>query len=83
MIAARKMDQLKTVQEEIRLLGGICDTMVINIRDPVMTSKLIEDIVTKYGKLNCLVVKEGYMVDEKEKGLTSYNRNDKMRRGPS
>lgn len=57
VIAARKIDQLKAVQEEIQLLGGICDIMVVNIRDAAMTAKMIEDIVAKHGKLNCLVVK--------------------------
>ncbi|KAG0055056.1 hypothetical protein BGZ83_009692 [Gryganskiella cystojenkinii] len=59
VIAARKTDQLKATQEEIQLLGGICDTMVVNIRDPDMTTKLIEDIVAKHGKLNCLVNNAG------------------------
>ncbi|GJJ76721.1 hypothetical protein EMPS_09080 [Entomortierella parvispora] len=59
VIAARKVDQLKAVQEEIRLLGGICDIMVVNIRDAAMTAKMIEDIVVKQGKLNCLVNNAG------------------------
>lgn len=56
VIAARKQDQLTTVAEEIRKLGGKCDTMQINIRDPVKALEMIEAIVAKHGKLTCLVV---------------------------
>ncbi|KAG0003357.1 hypothetical protein BGZ80_001294 [Entomortierella chlamydospora] len=59
VIAARKMDPLKAVQEEIKNLGGICDTMQINIRDAAMATKLIQDIVKKHGKLSCLVNNAG------------------------
>ncbi|KAF9200867.1 hypothetical protein BGZ49_008906 [Haplosporangium sp. Z 27] len=59
VIAARKIEPLKTVQEEIRKLGGVCETMQINIRDAAMATKLIQDIVEKYGKLDCLVNNAG------------------------
>ncbi|KAG0369616.1 hypothetical protein BC939DRAFT_530500 [Gamsiella multidivaricata] len=59
VIAARKIDQLQAVQNEIQLLGGICDTMQINIRDAAMATKLIENIVIKHGKLDCLVNNAG------------------------
>lgn len=56
VIAARKLDQLTAVAEEIRKLGGKCDTMQINIRDADKALELIENVVTKHGKLTCLVV---------------------------
>lgn len=56
VIAARKQDQLTAVAEEIRKLGGKCDTMQINIRDASKALELIENIVAKHGKLTCLVV---------------------------
>ena len=56
VIAARKLDQLTAVAEEIRKLGGKCDTMQINIRDAAKALELIENIVAKHGKLTCLVV---------------------------
>ncbi|KAF9432700.1 hypothetical protein BGZ76_010440 [Entomortierella beljakovae] len=59
VIAARKVHQLKAVQEEIIKLGGICDAMQVNIRDPDMTKKLIRDIVEKHGKLTGLVNNAG------------------------
>ncbi|KAK3819533.1 MAG: hypothetical protein J3Q66DRAFT_274535, partial [Benniella sp.] len=59
VIAARKMHQLAIVQEEIHKLGGICDTMQINIRDAAMATKLIQDIVTKHGRIDCLVNNAG------------------------
>ncbi|KAF8975412.1 hypothetical protein BGZ46_009143 [Entomortierella lignicola] len=59
VIAARKIEPLKTVQEEIRKLGGVCETMQINIRDADMATKLIQDIIEKHGKLDCLVNNAG------------------------
>ncbi|KAG0293573.1 hypothetical protein BGZ98_002115 [Dissophora globulifera] len=59
IIAARKLDQLKATAEEIHKLGGICDTMQINIRDPVKAAELVQAIVAKYGKLTCLVNNAG------------------------
>ena len=56
VIAARKMHQLAIVQEEIHKLGGICDTMQINIRDAAIATKLIQDIVAKHGRIDSLVV---------------------------
>jgi citronellol/citronellal dehydrogenase len=50
------MHQLAIVQEEIHKLGGICDTMQINIRDAAMATKLIQDIIAKHGRIDCLVV---------------------------
>src|SRR5690554_38020 len=58
VIAARKMDQLTATAEEIQKLGGRCDTMQINIRDPVKTREMVEAIVEKHGKLTCLVVSQ-------------------------
>lgn len=60
VIAARKMEPLKTVQDEIQKLGGICDTMLLNIRDATMASQVIQDIVTKHGKLSGLVVSKPF-----------------------
>ncbi|KAF9115653.1 hypothetical protein BGX27_007080 [Mortierella sp. AM989] len=59
VIAARRLEPLKAVQEEIIKLGGVCDTMQINIRDAAMATKLIQDIVEKHGKLSCLVNNAG------------------------
>ncbi|KAF9928895.1 hypothetical protein FBU30_002037 [Linnemannia zychae] len=59
VIAARRIESLKTVQDEIQKLGGICDTMQLNIRDPNMATQVILDIVSKHGKLNCLVNNAG------------------------
>ena len=56
IIAARKQDQLTRTAHEIQLLGGKCDTMTINIRDPAQAQQLVEQIVTKHGKLDALVV---------------------------
>jgi NADP-dependent 3-hydroxy acid dehydrogenase YdfG len=56
IIAARKIEPLNIVQDEIQKLGGICDTMLLNIRDAAMATQVIEDIVAKHGKLNGLVV---------------------------
>lgn len=56
VIAARKMDQLCAVQSEIQKLGGACDMMHVNIRDPGMATKLVHDIVEKHGRLDGLVV---------------------------
>lgn len=57
VIAARKLDQLTATAEEIRKLGGKCDTMQINIRDSAKALELVEAIVAKHGKLTCLVVR--------------------------
>ncbi|KAK3828113.1 MAG: hypothetical protein J3Q66DRAFT_434711 [Benniella sp.] len=59
IIAARKQDQLTRTAHEIQLLGGKCDTMTINIRDPVQAQQLVEQIVTKHGKLDALVNNAG------------------------
>ncbi|KAG0202335.1 hypothetical protein BGX33_009775 [Mortierella sp. NVP41] len=71
VIAARKIEPLKTVQDEIQKLGGICDTMLLNIRDPAMATQLIEDIVTRHGKLNGLVNNAGGQFMSPASQLTS------------
>ncbi|KAF9334414.1 hypothetical protein BGZ91_010873, partial [Linnemannia elongata] len=71
VIAARKMEPLKTVQDEIQKLGGICDTMLLNIRDATMASQVIQDIVTKHGKLNGLVNNAGGQFMSPASQLTS------------
>ncbi|KAF9022986.1 hypothetical protein BGZ52_000227 [Haplosporangium bisporale] len=59
VIAARKLEALKAVQAEIHALGGVCDVMLINIRDATMATQLVQDIVAKHGKLTCLVNNTG------------------------
>lgn len=71
VIAARKMDQLTAVVDEIRKLGGKCDAMQINIRDPVKCLELVEAIVAKHGKLTCLVNNAGGQFMSPASSLTS------------
>ncbi|KAF9902635.1 hypothetical protein EC991_004731 [Linnemannia zychae] len=59
IIAARKLDQLDATANEIRLLGGRCETMTLNIRDPAKAQDLINTIVTKHGRLTGLVNNAG------------------------
>ncbi|KAF9126087.1 hypothetical protein BGW39_006871, partial [Mortierella sp. 14UC] len=59
IIAARKLDQLDNTAKEIRLLGGRCETMILNIRDPVQAQDLVNTIVAKHGNLNGLVNNAG------------------------
>ncbi|KAF9338515.1 hypothetical protein BGZ91_008644 [Linnemannia elongata] len=59
IIAARKFDQLENTAKEIRLLGGRCETMTLNIRDTVQAQDLINSIVAKHGKLTGLVNNAG------------------------
>ncbi|KAI7824836.1 hypothetical protein BC939DRAFT_449355 [Gamsiella multidivaricata] len=59
VLAARKLDQLTRTAEEIGLLGGKCDVMTINIRDPAQAQQLVEQIVAKHGKLTGLVNNAG------------------------
>ena len=72
VIAARKLDQLTAVAEEIRKLGGKCDTMQINIRDPVKALEMINAIVAKHGKLTCLVVSNTLVLKTSRKIDGSY-----------
>ncbi|KAG0274567.1 hypothetical protein BGZ95_009654 [Linnemannia exigua] len=59
IIAARKLDQLNNTAKEIRLLGGRCETMTLNIRDPLQAQDLVNSLVAKHGKLTGLVNNAG------------------------
>ncbi|KAF9929119.1 hypothetical protein FBU30_001848 [Linnemannia zychae] len=59
IIAARKMDQLDKTAKEIHDLGGHCETMSLNIRDPAQARELVSQIVAKHGKLSGLVNNAG------------------------
>ncbi|KAF9424649.1 hypothetical protein BGZ76_003488, partial [Entomortierella beljakovae] len=59
VIAARKLDQLTKTAEEIKLLGGICDTIQLNIRDADQAQEVVNQIVAKHGRLDGLVNNAG------------------------
>ncbi|KAK3831548.1 MAG: hypothetical protein J3R72DRAFT_454789 [Linnemannia gamsii] len=71
VIAARKIESLKIVQDEIQRLGGVCDTMLLNIRDADMATRVIQDIVAKHGKLSGLVNNAGGQFMSPASQLTS------------
>ncbi|KAF9353608.1 hypothetical protein BGX26_008637 [Mortierella sp. AD094] len=53
------MDQLTSTAKEIELLGGKCDVMQLNIRDANQALEVVNQIVSKHGKLNGLVNNAG------------------------
>ncbi|KAF9098662.1 hypothetical protein BGX29_007505, partial [Mortierella sp. GBA35] len=59
IIAARKIDKLENTAKEIRLLGGRCETMVLNICEPLQAQHLVHQIVAQHGKLTGLVNNAG------------------------
>ncbi|KAG0204582.1 hypothetical protein BGX33_008402 [Mortierella sp. NVP41] len=59
IIAARKIDKLENTAKEIRLLGGRCETMVLNICEPLQAQHLVHQIVAQHGELTSLVNNAG------------------------
>lgn len=55
VILGRKEDVGKEIAEEIRLAGGHCEFMKTNVMDAAVVQRNCDDIVAKYGRVDCLL----------------------------
>ncbi|KAJ3343463.1 hypothetical protein HDU93_008122 [Gonapodya sp. JEL0774] len=55
VVASRKRENLDTVQKEITGLGGKCDVITVNIRDPDSCRACVKWVLDKHGRIDGLV----------------------------
>ena len=60
---ARNMDKLQAVCDEVKAANGSAEALVCDIADPVAVAKMVEDTVTKHGRLDVLVNNAGITMD--------------------
>ena len=60
---ARNMDKLQAVCDEVKAANGSAEALVCDIADPVAVAKMVEDTVTKHGRLDVLVNNAGITKD--------------------
>lgn len=63
VLAARSIDQLETIANEIKAAGGSADVHAVDITDQASIEALISDTAEKYGRLDILVNNAGITRD--------------------
>jgi len=61
--AARGMDKLNAVVEEVKAAGGSAEAVQIDLADPIKTAEVIEKIAESHGRLDILVNNAGITKD--------------------
>jgi 3-oxoacyl-[acyl-carrier protein] reductase len=63
VVAARSLDKLNVVVDEIKAAGGSAEALVIDLANPAQTAEVIEKIAEAHGRLDILVNNAGITKD--------------------